>query len=331
MGGPAVQVRQRLTPEQRTTLARRRKGGESVAALAEAYGITPRSVQRTVRRQDATTVAKAEPAVPFAFRAPATEVEAFDAVAREAGLGRRGSAFRALMRMAAGLVDVPGDHLDRLHEATVRVSRLGVNLNQLTRSVHRGKLRLGDEDRALLRGLAREVEGLRREWGRGARDRGAAALLRRGGSWPARRRGRGPGRALVGSPRMADALALYRAVMGQVWEDELPRVRAQREAGAARQGRGRGRRPVPGRSRGWSDGPWGRPSARDLMRAAAGGQAAVFKRIRAGGCKSPRALRDQLSYVNDKAVFVTSTLVPEPQDGVVLSPSEKMEIVDALH
>ena len=110
-------------------------------------------------------MAKAEPAVPFAFRAPATEVEAFDAVARKAGLGRRGSAFRALMRMAAGLVDVPGDDLDRLHEATVRVSRLGVNLNQLTRSVHRGKLRLGDEDRALLRGLVREVEGLRREWG----------------------------------------------------------------------------------------------------------------------------------------------------------------------
>ena len=47
----------------------------------------------------------------------------------------------------------------------MRVSRLGVNLNQLTRSVNRGKLRLGDADRALLRQLAREVEGLRREWG----------------------------------------------------------------------------------------------------------------------------------------------------------------------
>ena len=129
---------------------------------------------------------------------------------------------------------------------------------------------------------------------------------------------------------MADPLALYRAVMGQVWEDELPRVRAMRDAGAARQGRGRGRRPDPGRSRGWSTGPWGRPSARDLMRAAAGGRAAVFKRIRAGGCKSPRALRDQLSYVNDKAVFVTSTLIAEPEDGAVLSPAEKMEIVDAF-
>ena len=133
--------------------------------MAAAYGITPRSVQRAVRRQDAVTHAKAEPAVPVMFRAPASEVAAFEATARKAGLGRRGSAFRAVLRMAAGLVEVPGDELDRLHEATVRVSRLGMNLNQLTRSVHRGKLRLGDEDRALLQRLAREVEGLRREWG----------------------------------------------------------------------------------------------------------------------------------------------------------------------
>ena len=160
-----MQARQRLTPEQRTTLVRRRRGGESVASLAAAYGITPRSVHRTVRRQDATTHAKAEPAVPFAFRAPASEVETFDVLAREAGLGRRASAFRSLLRMAAGLVEVPGGDFDLLHEATVRVSRLGVNLNQLTRSVNRGKLRLGDEDRALLRALTREVEALRREWG----------------------------------------------------------------------------------------------------------------------------------------------------------------------
>ena len=66
------------------------------------------------------------------------------------------------------------------------------------------------------------------------------------------------------------------------------------------------------------------------MRAAAGGRSAVFKRIRAGGCTTPRALRDQLSYVNDKAVFVTSTLIPEPAGGAVLSPAEKMEIVDAF-
>ena len=124
---------------------------------------------------------------------------------------------------------------------------------------------------------------------------------------------------------MADALALYRAVMGEVWDDEQRRAGAARDEGAARQGRGR--RPAARRRGGWSG---GRPSARNLMRAAAGGRAAVFKRIRAGGCKTPRALRDQLAYVNDKAVFVTSTLIAEPEDGTTLSPAEKMEIVDAF-
>ena len=66
------------------------------------------------------------------------------------------------------------------------------------------------------------------------------------------------------------------------------------------------------------------------MRAAAGGRAAVFKRIRTGGCRTPRALRDQLSYVNDKAVYVTSTLIAEPEGGASLSPAEKMEIIDAF-
>lgn len=162
--GPAVQARQRLTVEERVALARRHRQGESVAALAQAYGVTPRSVQRTIRAQDGATRAKADPAVPFAFRAPMSEIEAFDAVAREAGLGRRASAFRALLRMATGLVEPRGGEIDRLHEAAVVASRLGINLNQLVRSVHRGKLRLGEKDRALLGSLAREVEGLRREW-----------------------------------------------------------------------------------------------------------------------------------------------------------------------
>ena len=124
-----------------------------------------RSVYRTARSRRRATAAAADPTVSLSFRAPASEVDAFEKVARGAGLGRRGSAFRSVLRMAVGLVEVPGGDLGRLHEATVRVSRIGVNLNQLTRSVNRGKLRLGEGDRVLLRELAREVEALRREWG----------------------------------------------------------------------------------------------------------------------------------------------------------------------
>ena len=155
----------KLSIERGEELARRFRAGERPEALAAAFGVSVRSVYRTARSRRRETAAKADPAAPFVFRAPASEIAAFEELARAAGLGRRASAFRAVLRMAAGLVEVPGGDLGRLHEVTVRVSRLGVNLNQLTRSVNRGKLRLGEEDRALLRELAREVEGLRREWG----------------------------------------------------------------------------------------------------------------------------------------------------------------------
>lgn len=159
-----MSAHRKLSVDQRLDLARRFRRGERPEALAEAFGVSLRSVYRTAQKQAVATARAGDPTASLSFRAPASEVAAFDAVAREAGLGRRGSAFRALMRMAAGLVEVEGGQLGRLHEAAVRASRLGVNLNQLTRAVHRGKLRLGDEDRAMLRELTREVEALRREW-----------------------------------------------------------------------------------------------------------------------------------------------------------------------
>lgn len=161
--GGAVAPHRKLSVDRREELAHRFRAGERPEALAEAFGVSVRSVYRTARNRRSETAAKADPALPFMFRAPASEIAAFDELAVTAGLGRRGSALRALLRMAVGLVEVPAGQIDRLHEATVRVSRLGINLNQLARSVHRGKLRLGEEDRVLLRGLVREVEGLRRE------------------------------------------------------------------------------------------------------------------------------------------------------------------------
>jgi type IV secretion system T-DNA border endonuclease VirD2 len=96
---------------------------------------------------------------------------------------------------------------------------------------------------------------------------------------------------------MADALALYRLVMGEEWEDDLRGAAMAREAAAARQRRslrtlrtGQGRRLR-----------LGRPLARSVSARAAGSRAAVFKRIRSAGCHTGAALWRQLSYVNDKA------------------------------
>lgn len=154
----------RLSLDQRRELARRHRRGERAEALAAAFGVSVRSAHRIAAGQRGETARARDPAGAVSFRVPASEVEAFEALAAEAGLGRRGPALRALLRMASGLIEPRGDGIGRLHEAAVVASRLGINLNQLARAVHTGKLRLGDEDRALLVTLAREVEALRRAW-----------------------------------------------------------------------------------------------------------------------------------------------------------------------
>lgn len=119
---------------------------------------------------------------------------------------------------------------------------------------------------------------------------------------------------------MSKPLALYHAVMGKLWEEE--RIRGQRQAriGARLAGRRQGR--------GYHH--CGRPSARNLLKAAAPeSRAAVFKRIRSGGCKTRASLGHQLAYVNDKAVYTYSTMTNPLTDDAVLSSDQKAEIVEA--
>ena len=75
---------------------------------------------------------------------------------------------------------------------------------------------------------------------------------------------------------MADPLALYTSVMGRLWEDERIRGQAAARIDARLAGRRQGR----------SFARVGSMSARNALKAASGqSRVAVFKRIRAGGCK----------------------------------------------
>ena len=147
----------RLSLEQRRELARRHRRGERAEALAAAYGV---SVHRIVAAQTAETARARDPTVSVSFRAPRSEVAAFKALAAETGLGRRGSAMRALVRMASGLLTVPPTHLEAAQHAAIALSRLGVNLNQLARRANMGRIAITEADRALLRALGREVHAL---------------------------------------------------------------------------------------------------------------------------------------------------------------------------
>ena len=119
---------------------------------------------------------------------------------------------------------------------------------------------------------------------------------------------------------MADPLALYTAVMGRLWEDERIRGKAQGRIDARLAGRRQGR----------SYARVGRLSFRNIAKAASGqSRAAVFKRIRAGGCKTRGSLGNQLSYINDKAVFTYSTMTNPLDERAVLSDEQKDDIIEA--
>ena len=119
---------------------------------------------------------------------------------------------------------------------------------------------------------------------------------------------------------MSEPLALYHAVMGKLWETE--RIRGQRHARIDAR--------LAGRRQGRSYRRSGRVSARNLLKSVTPeSRAAVFKRIRAGGCKTRASLGHQLSYVNDKAVYSYSTMTNPLTDGPVLSEDQKADIIKA--
>ena len=113
---------------------------------------------------------------------------------------------------------------------------------------------------------------------------------------------------------MQSNLDLYHAVMGEMWTEEHRCAGTARQQAASRQARSYKRA--------------GRPSVRNIAKASKGSRAAVFKRIRAGGCKTRQSLGNQLSYVNDKAVFAYSTMTNSLGAGDVLSEADKDKIID---
>ena len=119
---------------------------------------------------------------------------------------------------------------------------------------------------------------------------------------------------------MADPLALYTTVMGRLWSDERIRGHAQ----------GRIEARLAGRRQGRNYRRTGRPSTRNLLKAATqNSRTAIFKRIRAGGCKTRTSLGAQLAYINDKAVYSYSTITNVLTDDAVLREDQKAEIIEA--
>ena len=142
--------RSRLTIEQRQELARRHVLGEDVNALSKAYQVTIRQVYRVLADEKGDTRGRARVSRSVSFRAPTGEIEAFLSSAHSVGITGSSQAFRALVRMALGLFELFPNQLEDFNRSVWLIGKEGQLLNQLAKSVHKGKLRLTDEDRILL-------------------------------------------------------------------------------------------------------------------------------------------------------------------------------------
>lgn len=153
--GPAALMRRVLNIERRQQLANRYRQGESVNTLSKSYAVTMRQVYRILAEERGKTKAQSTPSKTVAFRAPASEIDAFLATAASVGIFGPSQAFRVLLRMAEGLFEIFPNQLDGINKTVWLKGKELDLLNQLAKSVHKGKLRLGDEDRAL---LARSID-----------------------------------------------------------------------------------------------------------------------------------------------------------------------------
>lgn len=156
-------MRKRTKLEDRLEIAKRHRKGEAVATLAADYQVTERHIRRIVQNENRETVAKKTESKLISFRAPKAEIEAFLATAASVGIKGSSNAFRALIRMAEGHFEMFPNALWEFNNSVIQVRGIATNLNQLTMAVNRGKLRLLDEDRALLADVRSEVLRLRKE------------------------------------------------------------------------------------------------------------------------------------------------------------------------
>lgn len=154
----------RLTIEEKLRLAKEKRDGALPAELAERYGISLRQVHSIVEKENNGTFAKRKMSRKYSFRAPSSDVEPYLDLAKSVGIAGQSNAFRVLFRMAVGLVEVFPADLSAFNAAVVEARRQRVLLNQLTRRVNKGQLRLTDDDRTLLKNLSDETEKLHRSW-----------------------------------------------------------------------------------------------------------------------------------------------------------------------
>ena len=169
-----------LKLEERIEVARRFAAGESAKDLAVAFGISPRHVNRLAKEEAGEGIAGRDPSETVAFRVSQSELDAFDAEWRERGYANRSQALNAVLRGRCGFLDVPRDLVSDFCAAWRQAKGVSDAGLVLAKAVHRGRLEISEEDRAVLIELLDLAQSMSREMGR-MKD---AAQALRAQEWP---------------------------------------------------------------------------------------------------------------------------------------------------
>jgi hypothetical protein len=175
----------RLKLEQRIELARRYHAGETPKVLAEAYGVSRRHVTRLAKEEQGEGLAVRDPSERVSFRASASELTAFDTEWQTRGFANRSQALNAVLRGRCGFLDVPRDLVAEFCASWRQAKDVSDAGLALAKAVHRGKVPVSSEDRALLVELLDLAQRMSRELGQMKN----AAQVRRKQDWPLKEEG----------------------------------------------------------------------------------------------------------------------------------------------
>jgi hypothetical protein len=175
----------RLKLEQRIELARRYHAGETPKVLAEAYGVSRRHVTRLAKEEQGEGPGVRDPSERVSFRASASELAAFDAEWQTRGFANRSQALNAVLRGRCGFLDVPRDLVAEFCASWRQAKDVSDAGLALAKAVHRGKISVSLEDRALLVDLLDLAQCMSRELG----QMKYAAQVRRKQDWPLKEEG----------------------------------------------------------------------------------------------------------------------------------------------
>lgn len=153
----------KLTPDERAKALRSLLDGSTVQSVAEAFGVSVRTVARIKSDGGATRPRSQAPCGrAVAVRLSRSEVEALARLKARHGFGSNSDALRALVRASSGMLEFDPEAAARLGEIQGELRKIGVNVNQVALAANRGRVDLMKHHWGAINALRQALPELRR-------------------------------------------------------------------------------------------------------------------------------------------------------------------------